>query len=78
MAILFDKTANEVGAYLKDQEIETRTFFYPLHLQPCYDVEKKLNNSKYVFDHGLCMPSYPELTEQQIIYVCDKIKEAIA
>ena len=78
VAILFDKTANEVGAYLKDQEIETRTFFYPLHLQPCYDVEKKLNNSKYVFDHGLCMPSYPELTEQQIIYVCDKIKEAIA
>ena len=38
----------------------------------------KANALNDVYEHGLCMPSYPELKKEQIIYVCDKIKEALS
>ncbi len=84
VAILFDRKITEIMNYLSNSEIETRTFFYPIHKQPCYISCNCLKNncsdfpnSTYVYEHGLCMPSYPELKESEIIYVCDKLKESL-
>jgi perosamine synthetase len=75
VAILFDQKKDKIEEFLSTNGIETRTFFYPLHKQPCYPNQKLLSNSSYVYDHGLCMPSYPELTVEEIDYVCNKIKQ---
>ena len=84
VAILFDRKITEIMNYLSNREIETRTFFYPIHKQPCYISCNCLKNncsdfpnSTYVYEHGLCMPSYPDLKESEIIYVCDKLKESL-
>jgi perosamine synthetase len=78
VAILFNKNITDIMEYLKLNNIETRTFFYPLHAQPCFsEKNKNYKNSTYVYNHGLCMPSYPELKKDQIVYVCDKLKEAL-
>jgi perosamine synthetase len=29
--------SSQLMAYLQDQGVEPRTFFYPLHMQPCYE-----------------------------------------
>jgi perosamine synthetase len=64
--------------YMKQKEIETRTFFYPLHKQPCFKNKfsgENLINSVYAYNHGICLPSYPRLGETEITYVCDTIKD---
>jgi perosamine synthetase len=96
VAILFKKKANEVMEFFDSKGIETRTFFYPLHKQPCFiEIMKKqycdicvetfglkckmscFQNSQSLYDHGVCVPSYPELKEKEIKYVCDSIREFI-
>ena len=76
VAIKFDRKIKGIMKYLSSKDIETRTFFYPLHKQPCYDAPI-LKDSTYVYNHGLCMPSYPELQTDQIEYVCKHICKAL-
>lgn len=62
--------------YLKYQGIETRPTFYPIHTMPMYDnkfqrfpVAEKLGWS------GMNLPSHPSLREEELIYICNKIKK---
>lgn len=94
VALLFDQKSEKIMKYFMKKEIETRTFFYPLHKQPCFvDVMKSqycdicvetfglkcnmtcFKNSQWLYDYGVCVPSYPELEEKEIIYICNVIKE---
>lgn len=66
-------------AELKERGIETRTFFYPMHAQPIFS---NLSSDSEVFpvaellwERGLYLPSSSGLTEQQIMCVCDAMKE---
>lgn len=82
MPILY-KYAHELMDFLRDNEIEPRTFFYPLHKQPCFeDIAKiqksedyKFTGSIYGYERGVCLPIFPTLTKSQVSYVCKKIKE---
>jgi len=63
--------------YMKKHQIETRTFFFPLHKQPCYKNKyqnKTLVNSAEAYSRGVCLPSYPNLKKEEISYVCKVIK----
>ena len=66
--------------YLDSRGISTRRFFYPLHTQPCFNrknsgVAQKLENAAKIFERGISLPSGLSLSEKQIQYVCDSIKE---
>jgi len=65
--------------FLEKNGIQTRSFFYPLHKQPCYKFyklkDKDFPNSIYGYKHGLSLPVYHRLTRDDIKYICDKIKE---
>ena len=84
-SILYEGDRDALSNFLIKNEIEPRTFFYPLHWQPAFQFlrdnktqdfrDKNFSNSVHAFDHGLCFPVYPELTKEQVIYTCDKIKE---
>ena len=75
-----------MSTFLETKGIETRTFFYPLNKQPCFAYLKKtqdlsdtnFKNSIDAYNRGLCFPAYPTLTEEQVGYICNKIKEAFA
>ena len=60
--------------FLESEEIGSRRFFYPLHKQPCYNVDGEFPNTVRAHEKGLSLPSAVTLTEEQINYVCDKIK----
>ncbi len=64
--------------YMKDNEIETRTFFYPLHMQPCYKKyqtdDREMEVSKKLYQNGLCLPSYPSMDLDKVEYVCEVIR----
>jgi|SRR5581483_4357078 len=65
--------------FLEENGVQTRGMFYPLHKQPCYSMysysDKDFPNSQHAYDHGLSLPVYFSLTEEQIKYVCDTIKK---
>ena len=76
------KDAKELAAYLLAAGIQTRKFFYPLNLQPCYsnsDIVKNLNGnfrkSELIYEQGISLPSSYLLTRKDQKFVINKIKE---
>lgn len=77
VGILVD-SAEKMMDYLKEHDIEPRTFFYPLHKQPCFEYvgqtdDKDFPNAVYGYEHGVCLPVFPTLTDEQVEYVCQTI-----
>ena len=73
-----EEPVEDLMKVFEENEIETRSVFYPLHKQPCYsgcgeDVD--FPNSIYAYEHGVCLPSYPELEEDKVNYICDVIRK---
>jgi len=72
----FGITRDQLIDCLKGQRIETRPFFYPLHLQPLY--EHRFRGESYpvaeeLSQKGINLPSGNELTETQIRYIANAI-----
>lgn len=70
---------DRLGEYLAEQGIQTRRFFYPLHMQPCYrgmNVDADLfPQSKKAYQQGISFPSSYLLKDEEIEYICRKIRE---
>lgn len=76
------KSRDKVASYLADHEIETRTFFVPLHLQPAFSSIWKHKRQQFPVAYslgrsGLCLPSGLSITEKQIEYICTKLAQAL-
>lgn len=78
--------AHDLMAYMDENEIQSRTFFYPLHKQPAFQ-EYVLNsgvssnefpNSIYAYEHGICLPAFPELSQDQVDYTVSVITDFYA
>ena len=64
--------------YLEKQKIETRIFYPPIHtLTPYRSNNKKFMISTDISKRGLWMPSSSTLTDNELEYVCKKIKELL-
>ena len=77
----FVDDVDDLADFLKEKGIGTRRFFYPLHLQPCYqDFKQDLNtenfkNSFHSFNTALSLPSLYSLSEKDQDYIIDTIKK---
>jgi perosamine synthetase len=60
--------------YLKEQGVDSRPFYPPLHSQPPYGLAGEYPDTEYVSAHGLWLPSSSFLTDEDIEYICDAIK----
>lgn len=74
--------AQKLMENLKKKGIETRPFFYPLHLQPAFRKfkwfsEQKLPTAEYIAEYGFYIPSGLNLNENEIKYVGEIVKEEI-
>lgn len=73
------KKRDELSKFLNDNGISTGLHYpIPLHIQPCFkDLGYKKGDfpvTEKLAECGLSLPMFPELTDEQIAYVCDKIK----
>lgn len=59
--------------------IESRPLWKPMHLQPVYkDAPAYVNGvSEALFKVGLCLPSGPCVTDEDIVYIVEQLKAAI-
>jgi len=74
---ILTKNKNELVRYLEKNKIQTRSFFYPLSLQPKLKKYKndKGENAKRLYDTGICLPIHHLLENKDINYICNKIKK---
>lgn len=92
VCIIIPNGSQKLMEYMKENGIETRTFFYPLHKQPCYMKKKKTlfekiffekNNDKEfevsirMYNEGVCLPSFVSISQEQISFICQKINEYV-
>jgi len=74
----FGISRDELIKKLELEGIETRTFFYPIHVQPIYNKQYK-GQSFPVADElsrkGINLPSGNNLTADEVTYVCECIKK---
>ena len=69
-----DSQRDELRDYLKDKGIETRPIFYPIHLMPMYKGSKgDFPIAENIAFKGINLPSYPELTQNELDYICSNI-----
>ena len=71
--ILRDKIRSD----LKSKGVETRPFFNPAHKMPVFKTNDKFKTAEFISDRGLNLPSYPDLKEDQIIFICKIIIKSI-
>jgi dTDP-4-amino-4,6-dideoxygalactose transaminase len=78
----FGKSRFSLYNHLQEQNIESRPVWKPLHMQPVFESYPFFGNelavSEQIFDQGLCLPSGSNLTDAQIDFVIDEIKEHFA
>jgi len=76
----FGISRDELIEKLKEREIETRTFFIPMNLQPVFKKMGLFERERYpiaeeLSQKGLYLPSGIGLKEEEIDYVIKTIKE---
>jgi len=64
---------------LDKAQIEARPVWKPMHKQPCYkDAPAYVNGvSEAIFKIGMCLPAGPYVTDDDVRYIVDTIKENI-
>jgi perosamine synthetase len=69
----------KIQSELMSRGIETRPFFWPLHLQPALKGIKHnkngLTNSEYLGKNGFYVPLYLDLENEKIEFICNQIKD---
>lgn len=85
--ILIGERIAALSAHLEAAGIQTRSFFYPLHRQPCFlEAPERLGgmarlddalfpNAIRGFDHGMCLPVYPTLTDDEVDHMIAAIRQ---
>ena len=65
--------------FLKMKGIEARPLWKPMHKQPVYHNAPAYTNgvSEGLFRRGLCLPSGPCVSDKDVHYIIDSIKESV-
>ncbi len=74
-----------LALFLRRHNIQTRRFFYPLHLQPCYAGRERVRVpdedfrvSESIYRQGISLPSSYSLTAENLAFVVEKIRSFYA
>ena len=65
---------DEFRKYLQDNGIDTRPLFYPVHTMPMYSKRYEMHKvAEDISRRGINIPSYPDLTGDELNYIIDTI-----
>ena len=74
-----NKNVEAMRLLLDQKGIESRPLWKPMHKQPVYKNSPAYTNgvSESIFHRGLCLPSGPVVTDEDVNYIINEIKAAI-
>ncbi len=69
-------TYSDLQQRLAEGNVESRPIWKPMHLQPVFQGAPSYVNgvSEQIFSRGLCLPSGPMVSDENIVYITDLIK----
>jgi Predicted pyridoxal phosphate-dependent enzyme apparently involved in regulation of cell wall biogenesis len=72
-------TCDDIRLHLESKDIESRRLWRPMHMQPIYKNCPFYGDgvSEKLFNKGLCLPSGAGLTDEEVHYIVEAIKEII-
>jgi len=70
----FGRSRNELMKKLEENGIETRPFFYPMHLIPPYESNKAFPAAEQISREGINLPSAVGLKEEEVKFILEKVK----
>lgn len=85
--VLLCEKAQLLMEHLAQHGVQARTFFYPLHQQPCFrNLDRSqggdfdLGDQYYPhaidgYERGVLLPIFPTLAEAQVVHICTTIRE---
>jgi dTDP-4-amino-4,6-dideoxygalactose transaminase len=70
-----------IGDELMRQGIEIRPGFYPMRRHPAFPVpnggnDQRVTTADCLTHQGLCFPSHPGLSDEDVSVICEKIDRA--
>lgn len=71
---IFCDDRDKLMEYLKQKDIGTRAIYPPIYSQKCYNLNLKHPVTERYSSRGIWLPSSLDLTETQIMHICDTIK----
>jgi perosamine synthetase len=71
----FDREA--LFAAMKERNIDSRPFFYPLSSLPMFEARGENKVSYNIYGRGINLPSFHDMTKSQAVYITDCIKNFI-
>jgi perosamine synthetase len=83
--VIIAQRSYELQNVLEDNGVKTRSFFYPMHKQPCFSetssqrmLVKSLHDSQYPnsnfgYENGLSLPLYPSLSLKDVSFISQVI-----
>ena len=70
------KKRDKLINYLKSMKIATTVYIKPLPLHPLYKrFKSKIKNSLQIWKELVTIPTYPNMTKNQLLYVVDNLKK---
>jgi perosamine synthetase len=63
-------------AALKERGVDSRPFFRAIHTMPCHPRDLRLPVAEQLAAAGINLPSSVKLTEEQIGFICQQIRES--
>lgn len=74
-----NENVEALRAFMLGKKIEARLVWKPMHKQPVYkDAPAYINGvSEAIFKIGMCLPAGPWVTDEDVYYIVECIKEAI-
>ena len=74
-----NENVEALRVFLQEKKIEARPVWKPMHKQPVYKNAPAYVNgvSEAIFKVGMCLPAGPYVTDEDVRYIVDSIKEAI-
>lgn len=75
-----NENVEALRVFMLDKKVECRPVWKPMHKQPVYKNAPAYANgvSEEIFKVGFCLPAGPYVTDEDVRYIVDCIKEAIA
>ena len=74
-----NENVEALRVFLQEKKIEARPVWKPMHKQPIYQNAPAYINgvSEAIFKVGMCLPAGPYVSDEDVHYIVDCIKEAI-
>lgn len=69
-----EKQRDELMVKLKEKNIDSRPYFYPMSLMPYIQTDSDTPVTNRVYKQGINLPSYIDLSSDEINYICHTLK----